>query len=235
MGESPVWDSYGSDTPSLSAQSRSAPPSTPTLPTREVVKSSTYPHANGCTPSTATSSRPLSPVSSQTPPSFLRNLESAPLPPAHVSALKQTMEPSAAQLDSVPPLTSPSAPAPIRHVPRVPLPHLATPPLAIFRWHARMASAPPPPMVPTVAAIAALVAEQRTAELFASTTPMSPAPTIVDILKEAGRRARSRGATQVTPLDVRHAAQLFAPPRASLVPPKPFVDPGTAREIISIN
>jgi hypothetical protein len=31
--------------------------------------------------------------------------------------------------------------------PRVPLPHLATPPLAIFRWHARMASAPPPPMV----------------------------------------------------------------------------------------
>ena len=57
-------------------------------------------------------------------------------------------------------------------------------------------------MVPTVAAIAALVAEQRTAELFASTTPMSPAPTIVDILKEAGRRARSRGAAQVTPLDV---------------------------------
>ena len=30
---------------------------------------------------------------------------------------------------------------------------------------------------------------QRTAELFASTTPMSPAPTIVDILREAGRRA----------------------------------------------
>ena len=91
--------------------------------------------------------------------------------------------------------------------PRVPLPHLATPPLAIFRWHARMASAPPPPMVPTIAAIAALVAEQRTAELFASTTPMSPAPTIVDILREAGRRARSRGAAQVTPLDVSSATQ----------------------------
>ena len=80
-------------------------------------------------------------------------------------------------------------------------------------------------MVPNTAVLAALVVEQRTAELFASTTPMSPAPTIVDILKEAGRRARSRGAAQVTPLDVRHAAQLFAPPRASLVPPKPFVDP----------
>ena len=119
--------------------------------------------------------------------------------------------------ETAPPLTS--------RVHKVPLPHLATPPLAIFRWHARMASAPPPPMVPTVAAIAALVAEQRTAELFASTTPRSPAPTIVDILKEAGRRARSRGAAQVTPLDVRHAAQLFAPARASLVPPKPFVDP----------
>ena len=109
--------------------------------------------------------------------------------------------------------------------PLVPLPHLVAPPLAIHRWHARMASAPPPPMVPNTAVLAALVVEQRTAELFASTTPMSPAPTIVDILKEAGRRARSRGAAQVTPLDVRHAAQLFAPPRASLVPPKPFVDP----------
>ena len=119
----------------------------------------------------------------------------------------------------------PTPPRVAYRAPRVPLPHLATPPLVISRWHARMECAPPPPMVPTIAAIAALVAEQRTAELFASTTPMSPAPTIVDILKEAGRRARSRGAAQVTPLDVRHAAQLFAPPRASLVPPKPFVDP----------
>ena len=81
---------------------------------------------------------------------------------------------------------------PAYRAPRVSLPHLATPPLAIFWWHARMESSPPPPMVASVAVIAALVAEKRTAELFASTTPSSPAPTIVDILKEAGRRARSR-------------------------------------------
>ena len=123
MGESPLRDSYGSDTPSPSAKSQSALPSTPTLPTREVVKSSTHQHANGCTPSTATSSRPLSPVSSRTPPSSLRNFESAPLPPVHVSALRQTVEPPAAQLDSVPTLTPLSAPAPIRHRPEsAPLP-----------------------------------------------------------------------------------------------------------------
>ena len=114
---------------------------------------------------------------------------------------------------------------PVHLASRVLLPHLAVPPLAIHRWHVRMDSIPPPPMVPTKAVIAALKAEHQTAKLFASTTPASPAPTVVDILREAGRRARSRGAAQVTPLDVRHAAQLFAPPRASLVPRKPFVDP----------
>ena len=138
---------------------------------------------------------------------------SAPPPPPFSHSCMRRYPPA----ETPPPL--------IYRAPRVPLPHLVAPPLAIYRWHARMASTPPPPMVPTTAVLAALAVEQRTAELFASTTPMSPAPTIVDILKEAGRRARSRGAAQVTPLDVRHAAQLFAPPRASLVPPKPFVDP----------
>ena len=123
MGESPLRDSYGSDTPSPSAKSQSALPSISTLPTREVVKSSAHQHANGCTPSTAPSSRPLSPVSSQTPPSSLRTSESAPLPPAHVSAPEQTVEPPAAQLDPVPTLTPLSAPAPIRHCPEsAPLP-----------------------------------------------------------------------------------------------------------------
>ena len=111
------------------------------------------------------------------------------------------------------------------HAPPVLLPHLAVTPLWIANWHARMESIPPIPRVPTLAVAAALVNEQRLASAFASTTPTSPAPTVVDILREAGRRARSRGASQVTPLDVRHAAQLFAPPRASLKPRAPFVDP----------
>ena len=105
------------------------------------------------------------------------------------------------------------------------LSHLAAPPLAIARWHARMSSPPPRPLVMTVAVATALAEEKKITMAHAKVAPSSTAPTIVDILKEAGRRARSRGAAQVTPLDVRHAAQLFAPPRASLAPIKPFVDP----------
>ena len=140
------------------------------------------------------------------------------------SSSKDDYEPSPIDAALEPPLRREPT-VPVHLARRVILPHLAVPPLAIHRWHVRMDSTPPPPMVPTSAVIAALTAEHQTAKLFASTTPASPAPTVVDILREAGRRARSRGAAQVTPLDVRHAAQLFAPPRASLVPLKPFVDP----------
>ena len=140
------------------------------------------------------------------------------------SSSKDDYEPSPIDAALEPPLRREPT-APVHLARRVILPHLAVPPLAIHRWHVRMDSTPPPPMVPTSAVIAALTAEHQTAKLFASTTPASPAPTVVDILREAGRRARSRGAAQVTPLDVRHAAQLFAPPRASLAPLKPFVDP----------
>ena len=134
-------DSYGSDAPSPSAQSQSAQPSVTTLPTREVVKSSAHQHANGCTPSTAPSSRPLSPVSSQTPPSSLRTSESAPLSPAHGSAPEQTVEPPAAQLDSVPTLTPSSAPAPIRHCPES-----ASPPPAHSPALERAMEPPAPPL-----------------------------------------------------------------------------------------
>ena len=123
---------------------------------------------------------------------------------------------------SNPPWTPPQYPP---HAPPVLPPHLAVTPLWIANWHTRMECAPPRPRVPSLAVAVALVAEQRLASSFAETTPTSSAPSIVDILREAGKRARSRGASQVTPLDVRHAAQLFAPPRASLAPRVPFVDP----------
>ena len=145
---------------------------------------------------------------------------------AHSSSRNDYYPSESSPIDSAPePPRRRVTTAPVHLARRVVLPHLAVPPLAIHRWHVRMDSTPPSPMVPTRAVIAALTAEHQTAKLFASTTPASPAPTVIDILREAGRRARSRGTAQVTPLDVRHAAQLFAPPRASLVPPKPFVDP----------
>ena len=94
--------------------------------------------------------------------------------------------------DSTPEPPRRAAPTPPAYRARpVPLPHLKmTPPLAIHRWHVRMEPDPPSPMVPCAAVIAALAAEHQTAKLFASTTPASPAPTIVDIMKKKRVAAR---------------------------------------------
>ena len=84
----------------------------------------------------------------------------------------------------------------------------------------------------TVAVATALAEERKITMAHAKMTPSSSIPTIVDILREAGRRARSRGAAQVTPLDVRLAAQLFAPWGSRASPcGKPFDLAGVSAEV----
>ena len=117
----------------------------------------------------------------------------------------------------------PTVPAP-PHQP----PHLAAPPLVIHRWLERQQSPVARLATPTATVIAALGAERRLASAQAVDADChpsaAPTPTVQLILAEASRCARSRGATHVTPLDVRHAAQLMAT-SASLKPKAPFIDP----------
>ena len=83
-----------------------------------------------------------------------------------------------------------------------------------------------PPSVPTTTIVAALIAERRAVAEATSTTDhdpdTAPTPSTAEILSLAESRARSRGLSKVTPLDVRYAAQTLS---TRLKPPNPFVDP----------
>ena len=120
-GASPQCGSSDGDVPHPPVTPQPTQQSAAALPTKEVAKSSTHSHANGCTPSTTercapdtpssgalvaeysdshtppppnTSSRPLSTATSRTSPSSLRNPKPPPTPPLPLASLTTELDES---------------------------------------------------------------------------------------------------------------------------------------------
>ena len=135
-GASPQCGSSDGDVPHPPATPQPTQQSAAALPTKEVAKSSTHSHANGCTPSTTercapdtpssgalvaeysdshtppppnTSSRPLSTATSRTSPSSLRNPKPPPTPPLPLASLTTELDESSTRIHQAT-VTAPPAP-----------------------------------------------------------------------------------------------------------------------------